>query len=386
MLAETAVEPLIESLVASFWERPEFRMARPSRAQMVELVRWHVDLVLRWFLDGREPTESEWEQVRELSQMMALAGVPVDTVPANYRLAARYALRTAVASVDGLTVEALVETADLLMQCVDRLSSVFVEAYEESMRATPEAARERAAQALLERICARDELLLRDFQFAEQIGLDLRAIGYAFIVMFPERTLSEHVALARTFRGRGVLAVAQGAEGACVVGVSEQSVDWSQLPHDPEALIAERVIDDRVEVGSALDELRTAMEIAVGCGRRGVIRAEDFLLELLLRSSPAIAERLYRHVYEALSDELVQTVNVLVERDFDRAQTTSSLPVHRNTLRNRIARIREITGVDLESGGGQALARLAWLYHHPGVKNAQLRVVDAVRDDDSPRS
>jgi len=128
MLAQTGLEPLVESLVESFWERPEFRAARSSRAEMVEMVRWHVELVFRWFVDGRQPTESEWGQVRELAQMMALAGISVDTVPANYRLAARYALRTAAASVDALSAETLVETADLLMECVDRISSVFVAA------------------------------------------------------------------------------------------------------------------------------------------------------------------------------------------------------------------------------------------------------------------
>jgi len=369
MLAQTGLEPLVESLVASFWERPEFRAARSSRAEMVEMVRWHVDLVFHWFVDGREPTESEWAQVRELAQMMALAGVPVDTVPANYRLAARYALRAAAASADDVSLQTFVEVADLLMECVDRISSVFVAAYEESVRATPEAARERAAQALLERMCAGDELLPRDFQVAEQIGLDLEAIGCAFIVMFPERTLPEHVALARGFRDRGALAVAQGAEGACVVGVSERPVVPSEQ-YGSNVLIAERAIDGRAEVGSAIEELRTVMEIARGRGRRGIVSSDDLLLDLLLRSSPIIAERLHRHVYEGLSEELVQTVDVLVEHDFDHGQATRSLPVHRNTLRNRIVRISEITGVDLESGDGRVFAKLAWLYRHSGVTSA----------------
>jgi DNA-binding PucR family transcriptional regulator len=37
------------------------------------------------------------------------------------------------------------------------------------------------------------------------------------------------------------------------------------------------------------------------------------------------------------------------------------LPVHRNTLRDRIARISELTGVDLEATEGRGLAWLAWL-------------------------
>jgi DNA-binding PucR family transcriptional regulator len=36
--------------------------------------------------------------------------------------------------------------------------------------------------------------------------------------------------------------------------------------------------------------------------------------------------------------------------------------VHRNTLRDRIARIAEITGLDLDSAEGRGLAWLAWLH------------------------
>jgi DNA-binding PucR family transcriptional regulator len=37
------------------------------------------------------------------------------------------------------------------------------------------------------------------------------------------------------------------------------------------------------------------------------------------------------------------------------------LHVHRNTLRDRIVRISELTGIDLESAEGRGLAWLAWL-------------------------
>ena len=39
----------------------------------------------------------------------------------------------------------------------------------------------------------------------------------------------------------------------------------------------------------------------------------------------------------------------------------AGLPVHRNTLRDRIARISELAGVDIERVEGRGLAWLAWL-------------------------
>jgi purine catabolism regulator len=52
---------------------------------------------------------------------------------------------------------------------------------------------------------------------------------------------------------------------------------------------------------------------------------------------------------------------VLIEHDFEKGRVAAALSVHRNTLRDRIARISELTGVDLERADGRGLAWLAWL-------------------------
>ena len=51
----------------------------------------------------------------------------------------------------------------------------------------------------------------------------------------------------------------------------------------------------------------------------------------------------------------------VVQNSFERGSTAAALPVHRNTLRDRIHRISEITGVDLNTAQGRGLAWLAWL-------------------------
>ena len=56
-----------------------------------------------------------------------------------------------------------------------------------------------------------------------------------------------------------------------------------------------------------------------------------------------------------------RTLDCLVEHDFDRAATAAALPVHRNTLSNRINRIRSITGLDVDQADGHGLVWLAWL-------------------------
>jgi DNA-binding PucR family transcriptional regulator len=103
------------------------------------------------------------------------------------------------------------------------------------------------------------------------------------------------------------------------------------------------------------------VDVAVARGHRGEIRPEDFFAEVLLRRSPRIAGQIKARVYGPLNEELARTLDLLVQNSFERGSTAAALPVHRNTLRDRIHRISEITGVDLNSAQGRGLAWLAWL-------------------------
>ncbi len=90
---------------------------------------------------------------------------------------------------------------------------------------------------------------------------------------------------------------------------------------------------------------------------------DDHLAPLLLRGSPRLAERLDARVYGRLSGEpeLMRTLDSLMAHDFDRARTAAALPVHRNTLTNRLTRLTSITGLDVDSADGRGLLWLAWL-------------------------
>jgi DNA-binding PucR family transcriptional regulator len=106
------------------------------------------------------------------------------------------------------------------------------------------------------------------------------------------------------------------------------------------------------------------VELAARRGRSGEIDPGDYLAELLLNRSPRLASELRARVYGPLDGdhpELARTLNVLINNNFDKGRTAAALPVHRNTLRDRIARISEITDVDLERSEGRGIAWLAWL-------------------------
>ena len=85
------LDEFTERVLDSFWERPEYQRFRPLREDVRDWVRWNIELVIRWLVDGRPPTEADLERFRERARTLAANGMPADIVPANFRRGARYA-------------------------------------------------------------------------------------------------------------------------------------------------------------------------------------------------------------------------------------------------------------------------------------------------------
>jgi PucR C-terminal helix-turn-helix domain len=351
------LDEFADRVLDSFWERPEFQDVHPPRERVRAWVRWNLDLVVRWLVEQRPPSEHELEAFRDHARARAADGVPPDIVPANFRRGARFAWGALLEAATEEERPALLESADLLFEYVDRVSRIYSAVYEEAARARVAGTEEVAARALLARISAEEAPLPEDHQLAEQLGFPLERAARPFVIASPGGP-ARHAALAASLRRRGgVLAV---SEGRRVAGLARIRSPWSAANLEDEAVVAQGVPAIRVERGRALDELRLAVEVAVGRGVSGEIALEDYLPELLLRRSPQLAARIRKRVYGPLSEELAHTLDVLVEHSFERGSTATALPVHRNTLRDRIARMSEATGLDLECAEGRGLAWLAW--------------------------
>jgi PucR C-terminal helix-turn-helix domain len=355
------LDAFTERVLDSFWERPEYQRFHPVRADVREWVRWNIDLVIRWLVDGQPPTEGDLERFRERAQALAADGMPADIVPANFRRGARYAWTALLESAHDDERPALLESADLLFQFIDRVSELFSDTYESGAPAAIVSQEERRARDLLARACAGDEPTMDDHQLAERLGFELRGTYLPFVLVAPAWPAQRHLALAGRLRARRLLAV---AEGRRVAGLAHRKVAWNELGMDPQAVCAQGMRTRRVELGDAFEELRTVVDVAVREGRHGEVKPDDHLAELLLRRSPRIAARLRGRVFDQLNTydpELTRTLEALIEHDFDRGATAAALPVHRNTLTNRLRRIRAITGLDVDHANGRALVWLAWL-------------------------
>jgi hypothetical protein len=360
------LEEFADRLLGSFWDRPEFQQFHPPREAVRAWVRWNLDLVVRWLVERRPPSERELDTFREHARARAAAGIPADIIPANFRRGARFAWGALLEAATEEERPALLESAGLLLEYVDRVSAIYSEVYEEAARAAPASAEEVAARALLARICAEEPLLPEDHQLAEELGFALDRAAHPFVIAIAGRP-SAHTALAAQLRRRGALAV---SEGRRVAGLAHARSPWSPLNLGPDAVVAQARPAIRAERGRALEDLRMAVAAATSRGVTGEISVEDYLAELLLQRSPHVAAQIHHRVYGRLSDELAHTLDVLVEHSFGRGSATAAaLPVHRNTLRDRIARISEATGLDLDCAEGRGLAWLAWLQRR-GMDNS----------------
>lgn len=361
IVARADLEAFTDRILDSFWEQPAFQQLHPPREDVREWVRWNLDLMIRWLIHGEPPSEPELEVFRKHACARAREGFPPDVIPANFRRGARFAWRAMLEAASEDERGALLESADLMFEYVDRVSCIYSDGYASTARSTATSAEEIAAGALLRRIEAEEAPLPEDYRLAERLGFALERAARPFVIALPDRSPERHAELAAKLRQSGALAA---SEGRRVVGLSAGPARWRRLALDPQAVIAHGRPAIGTERGHALDELRDVAHLALAHGEAGEVDGGAYLPELLLRRSPRLARGIEARVYSPLDGEhaeLARTLNELIKNNFEKGRVAAVLPVHRNTLRDRIARISELTGVDLETAEGRGVAWLAWL-------------------------
>ncbi|MFJ4713481.1 PucR family transcriptional regulator [Streptomyces sp. NPDC088785] len=117
------------------------------------------------------------------------------------------------------------------------------------------------------------------------------------------------------------------------------------------------------EVPAAARTAARIVQVARACGHpAGLHRMEDVLLEYHLSRQDESSDRIAA-LLDPIGDrpELVETLRVHIELRHDRRGTAHRLGLHPNTVDNRLARIAELTGLDIASPRGNALALAALL-------------------------
>ncbi len=255
----------------------------------------------------------------------------------------------------------------------------------------PERASEEAAASFLHDLTARtadgDELRRR----GRELGIDVDAGGTVVVAR-----ASPLVPTEEDWRARVLAVVERGARASCsgavaaaadrpharagevVVlipdadeGLGRRAADG--VLHELEASLAgftfsvgrSRVAPGPAELARAADEALLAANVAeADAEERRVLAFEETgayrLLLSAMSESPAELERFYAETLEPLcaydeqyETDLVQTVETFLDCDGNVAQTAQVLFTHRHTVRYRLERVRELSGLDVGSSDGR---------------------------------
>jgi sugar diacid utilization regulator len=295
-------------------------------------------------------------------------------------------LRVADEPVGTLRMRARSDLGAALLRVVTTLIASEVE----RVRA-PERASEQALAGFLRALLAR-ELANREDVVArgDELGIDLTE-GASVVVA----RAHSHVPTEDGWRAR-VLAVAdRGARAVCsraIAGLTERddrpgaevivvlpgaddahaarTADalsgelTSSLPGHTFAIGRSRFASDPNDLHRAASEALLAANVAEGDTERPVLAFEETgayrLLLSAMSEDPAELQRFYAETVEPLvsyddqyETDLLQTGEALLEADGNVAGTAQRLYTHRHTIRYRLERVRELTGLDVGSTDGR---------------------------------
>jgi sugar diacid utilization regulator len=273
---------------------------------------------------------------------------------------------------------------------VVRLVTTLVASEVERVRAPERATREATGQflhdVLSRAIADRTELRRR----ASELGLDLDA-GASVVVA----RAHAHVATEDGWRSRVLMIAERGARAAVptavaalreraeavgaeivvlVPGSDEQQAErvadavvhelTAALPGHSFAVGRSRVATDPLLLDRAGNEALLAANVAEGDADAAVLAFEETgayrLLLPAMSEDPAELQRFYAETVEPLvvydeqyATDLVQTVEAFLDADGNVAGTAAKLFTHRHTIRYRLERVRELSGLDVGSTDGR---------------------------------
>jgi hypothetical protein len=335
----------MESEVAAFE-----RISEHSHAEIVEglqrtLARWS-----RFLVTGVMPQDSSFDPLRAWARARAAEGVRLEDLLRSFALVHQlgWQLLRRHARVD--ESEALLDLAELLAQYHDQISAIVTETYL-SERELLVSEAERGARSVLERLGENEPLDAGERELARQLAVPLDRAYRSFVIAMPGRLRHHPAALAARLRASGTaLAV---TDGDSVVGLAWAPLSIADLGVGPDVLLAIAAPARGRSLANARESVKLLAEHGRRRGLTGRLEPDDYLLEIMVARSPALATRLHERILAPLAREdhaeLVHTLRALVSCRFDRTATSAALHVHRNTLAYRLRRIEQLVGVDLGS-------------------------------------
>jgi DNA-binding PucR family transcriptional regulator len=166
--------------------------------------------------------------------------------------------------------------------------------------------------------------------------------------------------------GAEVVVLLPGADDALAARTADALARELQaaLPGHTFAIGRSRVASDPNDLHRAASEALLAANVAEGDAERPVLAFEETgayrLLLTAMSEDPGELQRFYADTVEPLvayddqyETDLLQTVEAFLDADGNVAGTAQRLFTHRHTIRYRLERVRELTGLDVGSTDGR---------------------------------
>jgi hypothetical protein len=330
------------------------------RLGVEQAIRAFLDAVERGEWDGRGwvgGVKSETDELwRMLGEAEYQAGRSLEDLRAAFRSGIRAAWRGAadVASRAGVSAPAAIALAEAIFVYGDELATDVVEGYlriQSDQAGERERRRRRLAGALLDPAGQDPETVTRTAELAQwPLPRELAVVAVG---------------------GDDPAALARRLDLDALIG-SDGDGAWLVLP-DPDAPGRRAVVDRALEAQPAaigptvapadayrsLRWARLALEV-VAEPTGGVLRAADHLSDLILFQDRSLAGLLARARLAALDDlpagereRLVETLAAWLDHQRHTPAIAQELHVHPQTVRYRIAKLRELLGDAMETGDGR---------------------------------
>ncbi|MGI8558503.1 MAG: PucR family transcriptional regulator [Solirubrobacteraceae bacterium] len=291
-------------------------------------------------------------------------------------------LRVADAAVGRLLLRVRADPGAAMLRLVATLLASEVERVRAPQRASEQAVAEFLHELAARAFSDRGALLER----GSELGVDLAQGGSLLVVQLRPQVPAEEGwrARARAVAERGapgsiaalsaregaaaaeVLLLIPGADEPAAARIAEAVLRELEagLPGYALALGRSRVAEDPLDLARAADEALLAANVAGGDPEHPMLAFEQTgayrLLLGAMSENPAELQRFYAETLEPLvaydeqyETDLVATVSAFLEADGNVAGTAQRLFTHRHTIRYRLERVRELSGLDVGSSDGR---------------------------------
>ena len=351
-LAPRAAE-LAERLARTIWADDDGYRLRGwvSPEELLLACQENLEEVLRDLARLPRGTAPARSSALATGRQRALQGVPLENLLHAYRLGGRVIWEALLEESRGRWPELLAQGAVVVWEGIDLYSSAVADAYrraEAEIRGRDQARRHDLLNSMLIGTVPAGELDLA------QESLGLPAGSPLVLVAADPLSISapEAAALMRTAGLASEWALLQGhLVGLVAAGASLQVAD-----HLRRALGTRAGISPRFTGLEGAPRAYRQAELALRSVPQGaprVMELDEDLPLVILAASPELSDRLARRwlapvlaLPEGEGRSLLRTVRAYLERSGSVAATAAFLPCHRNTVRNRLRRMEQLTGLN----------------------------------------